>query len=55
MVVDELTEALLSDVGSVSGVGDVEGTACISEPQMLPLLIAGTLALVGWCGVRIWK
>lgn len=55
MVVDELTETLLSYAGSVSGLGDVEGMVCIPEPQMLPLLIAVTLALVGWRGVRIWK
>ncbi|MCH7721646.1 MAG: hypothetical protein IH988_11780 [Planctomycetes bacterium] len=55
MVVEELTEALLSDVGLVSGLGDVEGLVCSPQPQMLPLLIAGTLALVGWRGVHIWK
>lgn len=41
--------------GEPLGVGDAAAMAFMPKPQMLPLFIAGTLALIGWRGVHIWK
>ena len=47
-------DMVLTHVGPL-GTGDAVGTMFTAEPQLLPMLIAGTPGLIGWRGVHICK